>query len=86
MRVVRYASNAHRGFVFKELDRVALSSPRAISSGMLRRPPINLNRQSEDATILLIREVLQSGLELSEVLLRVALSHRSILIPFKGVR
>lgn len=53
---------------------------------MLRRPPINLNRQSEDATILLIREVLQSGLELSEVLLRVALSHRSILIPFKGVR
>ena len=34
---------------------------------MLRRPPINLNRQSEDATILLIREVLNSGIELSEV-------------------
>lgn len=33
---------------------------------MLRRPPTNLNRQSEDATILLIREVLKSGLELSE--------------------
>ena len=34
---------------------------------MLRHPPINLNRQSEDATILLIREVLASGVELSEV-------------------
>lgn len=34
---------------------------------MLRRPPTNLNRQSEDATILLIREVLQSGIELSDV-------------------
>ena len=41
--------------------------PQAISSGMLRRPPTNLNRQSEDATILLIREVLQSGIQLSEV-------------------
>lgn len=46
---------------------VRVVSPQAISSGMLRRPPINLNRQSEDATILLIREVLQSGIELSEV-------------------
>ena len=43
------------------------SSPRAISSGMLRRPPINLNKQAEDATILLIREVLDQGIELSEV-------------------
>ena len=43
------------------------SSPQAISSGMLRRPPTNLNRQSEQATILLIREVLQRGIELSEV-------------------
>ena len=34
---------------------------------MLRRPPTNLNRQSEQATILLIREVLQRGIELSEV-------------------
>lgn len=34
---------------------------------MLRRPPINLNVQSENATILLIREVLASGLEISEV-------------------
>lgn len=34
---------------------------------MLRRPPTNLNRQSEDATILLIREVLAKGIVLSEV-------------------
>ncbi|EIM90900.1 ribonuclease H2 subunit A [Stereum hirsutum FP-91666 SS1] len=46
---------------------VRVVSPQAISSGMLRRPPTNLNRQSEDATVLLIREVLQRGLELSEV-------------------
>ncbi|KAF5382214.1 hypothetical protein D9615_004337 [Tricholomella constricta] len=36
---------------------VQVISPQAISSGMLRRPPINLNVQSQDATILLIREV-----------------------------
>jgi ribonuclease H2 subunit A len=35
---------------------------------MLRRPPTNLNRQSEEATVLLIREVIQSGIQLSEVL------------------
>ena len=34
---------------------------------MLRRPPVNLNRQSQDATILLIREVLAKGIVLSEV-------------------
>lgn len=34
---------------------------------MLRRPPTNLNRQSEQATVLLIHEVLQRGIELSEV-------------------
>jgi hypothetical protein len=34
---------------------------------MLRRPPTNLNRQSEEATIILIREVIQSGIQLSEV-------------------
>jgi len=34
---------------------------------MLRRPPTNLNRQSEDATILLIRETLAKGIVLSEV-------------------
>lgn len=35
---------------------------------MLRRPAINLNKQSQDATILLIREVLSMGIQLSEVL------------------
>ena len=43
------------------------SSPQAISSGMLRKPPTNLNRQSEEATILLIKEVIAKGIELSEV-------------------
>ena len=42
-------------------------SPQAISKGMLRRPPINLNKQAEDATITLIREVIDSGISLSEV-------------------
>ncbi|EPQ54108.1 ribonuclease HII [Gloeophyllum trabeum ATCC 11539] len=46
---------------------VRVICPQAISSGMLRKPPINLNKQSEEATILLIREVLQRGLQLSEI-------------------
>ncbi|VDB84780.1 unnamed protein product [Peniophora sp. CBMAI 1063] len=46
---------------------VRVMSPQDISAGMLRRPPINLNKQSQDATILLIREVLQRGIELSEI-------------------
>ncbi|KAF8972134.1 ribonuclease H-like domain-containing protein [Flammula alnicola] len=46
---------------------VRVVSPQRISSGMLRRPPTNLNRQSENATILLIREILAKGIELSEV-------------------
>ncbi|KZV64446.1 ribonuclease H2 subunit A [Peniophora sp. CONT] len=46
---------------------VRVISPQDISAGMLRRPPINLNKQSQDATILLIREVLQRGIELSEI-------------------
>ncbi|OBZ72190.1 Ribonuclease H2 subunit A [Grifola frondosa] len=46
---------------------VRVLSPKAISGGMLRRPPTNLNRQSEEATVLLIREVLKQGIELSEV-------------------
>ncbi|KAF8896385.1 ribonuclease H-like domain-containing protein [Infundibulicybe gibba] len=41
--------------------------PQAISNGMLRRPPANLNQQSQNATILLIREVLAMGITLSEV-------------------
>ncbi|EIN04881.1 ribonuclease H2 subunit A [Punctularia strigosozonata HHB-11173 SS5] len=46
---------------------VRVLCPQALSAGMLRIPPINLNRQSEEATILLIREVLQKGIELTEV-------------------
>lgn len=42
-------------------------SPQAISGGMLRHPPTNLNVQSENATILLIREVLAAGLDIAEV-------------------
>lgn len=34
---------------------------------MLRRPPTNLNKQAENATITLIQEVLDQGIELSEV-------------------
>ena len=34
---------------------------------MLRRPPVNLNKQAQDATILLIREVIERGMKLSEV-------------------
>lgn len=34
---------------------------------MLRRPAVNLNKQSEAATILLIQEVLNMGIKLSEV-------------------
>lgn len=46
---------------------VRVISPQAISSGMIRKPPINLNQQSQEATILLIREVLDHGIELTEV-------------------
>jgi hypothetical protein len=35
---------------------------------MLRRPPINLNVQSQNATITLIREALAAGLEVTEVI------------------
>lgn len=34
---------------------------------MLRRIPVNLNQQSRDATILLIREVIRSGITLSHI-------------------
>ncbi|KAI8980188.1 ribonuclease H-like domain-containing protein [Trametes punicea] len=46
---------------------VRVLSPKAISAGMLRRPPVNLNQQSQEATVLLIREVLSRGIQLSEV-------------------
>jgi hypothetical protein len=53
-------------------------SPQAISAGMLSRPPTNLNKQSENATILLIREVLQRGINVTEVSLNFILSLISI--------
>ena len=34
---------------------------------MLKKPPTNLNKQSQDATIHLIRAVLSAGIELTEV-------------------
>lgn len=34
---------------------------------MQRRPAVNLNKQSQDATILLIREILAKGIELTDV-------------------
>ncbi|WWD19681.1 ribonuclease HII [Kwoniella shandongensis] len=41
-------------------------SPQDISRNMLRRVPINLNRQAEDATIGLIRSALERGVNLKE--------------------
>ncbi|BGP19115.1 hypothetical protein JCM10213_008038 [Rhodosporidiobolus nylandii] len=41
-------------------------SPGDISAGMLRRTPYNLNAQSHDCTINLIREVLEKGYNLKE--------------------
>lgn len=46
---------------------VRVISPQAISNGMLRLPPVNLNKQSQDATILLIREVIDAGLNITEI-------------------
>ncbi|KAG6873939.1 hypothetical protein C0995_008978 [Termitomyces sp. Mi166 len=45
---------------------VRVISPQAISNGMLRRPPINLNVQSQNATVLLIRELLSKGIHISK--------------------
>ncbi|KAF5377359.1 hypothetical protein D9757_007988 [Collybiopsis confluens] len=46
---------------------VRVISPQAISSGMLHRPAINLNQQSQNATVLLIKDILDKGIILSEV-------------------
>ncbi|KAG6328571.1 hypothetical protein ID866_10519 [Astraeus odoratus] len=46
---------------------VHVISPQAISRGMLKIPPTNLNKQSQEATIMLIRQVIQRGIQLSEV-------------------
>ncbi|GLB40445.1 putative endonuclease that specifically degrades the RNA of RNA- DNA hybrids [Lyophyllum shimeji] len=45
---------------------VEVICPQAISAGMLRRPPINLNVQSQNATVLLIREIIAKGIQLTE--------------------
>ncbi|ODN94706.1 ribonuclease HII [Cryptococcus wingfieldii CBS 7118] len=41
-------------------------SPQGISANMLRRVPVNLNTQAEDATIGLIREALDRGVNVKE--------------------
>ncbi|WWC72063.1 uncharacterized protein I206_106023 [Kwoniella pini CBS 10737] len=41
-------------------------SPQAISAGMLRRIPINLNRQAEDATVGLIQSAVDRGINIKE--------------------
>ncbi|KAG1750814.1 ribonuclease H-like domain-containing protein [Suillus lakei] len=63
VRVIRYTYT--KFFLLR--DFLMATSPQAISAGMLRVPPTNLNKQSQDATVLLIRDVLQRGLQLSEV-------------------
>jgi hypoxanthine-guanine phosphoribosyltransferase len=60
-------------------------SPQAISAGMLRIPPTNLNKQSQDATVLLIRDVLQRGLQLSEVSMRPVFSNKYQIIHWLGI-
>ncbi|KAK0540689.1 hypothetical protein OC842_000364 [Tilletia horrida] len=46
---------------------VRVLSPQDISAGMLRRHPYNLNQQALDATVTLIQNVLDSGVDLTEI-------------------
>ncbi|KAK0556654.1 hypothetical protein OC846_000973 [Tilletia horrida] len=46
---------------------VRVLSPQDISAGMLRRHPYNLNSQALDATVALIQNVLDSGVDLTEI-------------------
>ncbi|KAG8982759.1 hypothetical protein FRB94_007970 [Tulasnella sp. JGI-2019a] len=46
---------------------VRVISPQDLSADMLRRPPTNLNIQSENATIHLIQAVLDKGIDISEL-------------------
>ncbi|SPC66557.1 related to 35 kDa ribonuclease H [Ustilago sp. UG-2017b] len=46
---------------------VRVMSPQDISTGMLRRRPINLNAQSSQATVLLIAGVLEEGVDVTEI-------------------
>jgi ribonuclease H2 subunit A len=45
----------------------ATLSPQDISANMLRRIPVNLNQQAQDATIGLIRDALDRGINVREV-------------------
>lgn len=42
-------------------------SPQDISANMLRRIPVNLNQQAQDATMGLIRDALDRGINVREV-------------------
>ncbi|EIW71984.1 hypothetical protein TREMEDRAFT_26073 [Tremella mesenterica DSM 1558] len=44
----------------------ATLSPQAISANMLRRIPVNLNRQAEDATVGLVQAALDRGIKVTE--------------------
>lgn len=46
---------------------VRVMSPQDISAGMLRRHPTNLNAQSAQATVSLIADVLNKGIDVTEV-------------------
>ncbi|WFD08114.1 ribonuclease H [Malassezia vespertilionis] len=46
---------------------VRVMSPQDIAAGMLRRRPHNLNAQSSDSTVLLIREILDSGVDITKI-------------------
>ncbi|CAE6536301.1 unnamed protein product [Rhizoctonia solani] len=46
---------------------VRVLAPQDISSGMLRHPPTNLNEQSKEATVSLIRDVIASGIDIAEI-------------------
>lgn len=46
---------------------VRVLAPQDISADMLRHPPTNLNQQSQNATVTLIREVIASGIDLAEI-------------------
>lgn len=49
-------------------------APQAISAAMLRKVPINLNQQAQDATMGLIRAALDRGINVQEVSLPSATS------------
>ncbi|KDN48802.1 hypothetical protein RSAG8_02789, partial [Rhizoctonia solani AG-8 WAC10335] len=46
---------------------VRVLAPQDISSGMLRHPPTNLNEQSKEATVSLIRDTIASGIDIAEI-------------------